>query len=414
MLANLFQIIQENDLFKEFVNLNYTLSTTKQVIDDKGNLTLPNFKNWQLTDNPKVHVNFETKQISLETRNNLTLEDSLEELNLLSDAIQTTLDDDQFIWPYALPSNLVSVNELKLAKEKPFAVINTSQVTINFSETFLTNMYEYYHDEFEDQQTFNEIFFTKIINRLNMYQWFITYVLGNSPFMPNGFKQTNTFAVRSLISILADEQKLDNFIIKYVDDVAVGITFKNLEPSGATLANLTPLDVSFLSVFTLFCATLTNEEPTNNELLSAKELNLYVANEEAIRPTLAKDGGKILIKSLSELVQTLPYDAKYYTTVKMLTEYFDNPSETCSAKLSTQAFNNSILSFGREQASNLKKEWLDENVLLPTLADLTNSQQKTVLDLIKKGDYFLLTPTHKIIYEEQTYPTTITWPKNIQ
>lgn len=407
MVANLFENIQANQLADQLIALEYQLQNRQQVVDGTGNLTLPALSAWQLPNHRQIAVNETTKQVTFTTATHPTADRALDELTLLNDAWQAGLSADQFTWPYAVPSQLTAPADIALARQNPWAFINDNKITISFSPDFLHDLYQQaYVDEFSDQATFQHALITRTVDRLVMYQWFITYILGNAPLASAGFDEGNATVSRSILTTLAITTN-QTTISANADDT--GIVFNHLELSGHDLTGISPLTIDFLSIFTLFCATVDNPDPTADDFVGANQLNAYVASEEPTNATVAEQGANALVNVLTQLVDALPYTARFNTVIHMLRNRIQDATQTPAAQLANQAYNGSILSFGRQQAADLKNEWLADNALLPSVADLSTSQQAQLLTLIQKGANFEIDHEHTLIFNGTHYPANVDW-----
>lgn len=416
MLANLFAAIQDAHLEPQLTALQYQLQSHQQVIDDAGNLIIPaSLNEWHLPKHPSLAINPATAQLTFTTKHHLSRDLALEELTLLSDVWQAGLTTNQFTWPYSMPPRLNLPDHLALVATDPLAFINRTTVALKFNPAVLQQLYTtYYQLEFASQADFNTAISRKIIDRLEMYQWFITYVLGNSPYAEAGFGLENTVGCRSLVAAIAQSQHAPAFVPSTNEaGVVDGVVFNAVEFDGSNLVGISTLTLDFLAIFTLFCATLANDDPTADDLAAAAELNAFVASEDASEATIAQAGAESIINALTNFVESMPFNAGWHTVILMLRQRFQHPDQTLAAGLARQAFNNSVLSYGRQQAADLKTEWADTKAILPSLADLIKPQQLTISQLVKSGQPFELMPNHTLVYNGETYPASLTWPENV-
>lgn len=415
MLANFFETVQATQLTKELQQLEYQVQVRHQIINPAGTIVSPTLADWQLNNHPSVQLDSTSDQIILTTQAHPQIDQVLDELTLLTDAVTTSLHADELTWPYAMPARLTTPAHLALAQSTPTALINRAVVTIKFNPLVLIQLYtRAYHTEYADQGSFNAAVAQKVSDRLNMYQWFITYMFGNSPFLAEGFGTPNPLGCRSVVSNLWHAQQQPPITISHDEHgLANGITFENLELDGESLTGIASTTLDFLSLFSLFCLTLANDDPSADELAAAQELNAYVASEEADTPTIAREGATAILSALTRFATDLNFNSRYTTVLNLLRSRLDDPRQTNAAELAKQAFNGSLLSYGRQQATDLANAWAADNALLPSLADLTPLQQATVYQLIKTGSSFELTPNHTLLYAGALYPASVTWPEHI-
>lgn len=397
MVANLFKNINTNALFPALTNLQYQLEVQQQVIDIDGNIILPDLTAWELGELTQIKVNPTTKQVTITTKLQPTADQSLEELTLLSDAWQANLANDAFTWPYSMPAQ----KQILLDNQTVRSLINSAKVTIKLTPEFLNTLYlNSYQEDFIDQNAFNKAIMAKITSRLAMYQWFITYILGNSPL--DTFSASNEL-VRSAVVPLSTQANIN------VTNDYTGVTFNHIELSGTELTGINPLTLDFLRLLFIFCLTVENAEPTAADLVAATQLNTYVAHETPTSPSFTLPAGQALISSLTALVTALPYQPRLQTVLKMVQNRVEDSHQTPAAQLSTQVYHGSLLSFGRQQAADLKANWLADNTLLPTVADLQPAQQTIIVNLIHRGVPFTLTQTHALIIGNKTYQPDDIW-----
>lgn len=413
MLANFFETVQAAQLTKELQQLEYQVQVRHQVINQAGQILTPVLNDWQLTDHPSVQIDAASDQVILTTKFHPQIDGVLDELTLLADAVETSLDANQLTWPYAMPSRLTNPAHLALAQTAPTQLINRAAVSIKFNPLLLMQLYtRAYHTEYADQASFNAAVVQKVSDRLHMYQWFITYMFGNSPFVPEGFGATNEIGCRSIAGTLWHLQQRPAFTLTHDErGLANGITFENIELDGQSLTGVASTTLDFLALFTLFCLTLPNDDPSADELAGAQELNAYVASEEAAAPTLAQEGAAAILNAVTRFATDLNFNTRSTTVLNLLRSRIEDAHQTPAAELAKQGFNGSILSYGRQQADDLKAAWLADNALLPSLADLVPLQQATVYNLIKAGEPFELMPSHTLVYDGGMYPASVSWPE---
>lgn len=400
MVANLFKNINTNALLPALTKLQYQLEVQQQVIDADGNVILPDLTAWKLDKLTQIKVNSTTKQVTLTTKLQPTADQALEELTLLSDAWQANLANDEFTWPYSIPAQ----KQTLLDNQATWSLINSVKVTIKLSPEFLNTLYlNSYQADFINQNAFNQAIMAKITSRLAMYQWFITYLLGNSPL--DIFTTTNKLVRSAAVPLYAQSDQAN---INVTSDYT-GVTFNQIELSGTELTGISPLTLDFLSLIFIFCLTVENPEPTAADLTAAAQLNTYVANETPTSPSVTVPAGQALISSLTALVTNLSYQPRLQTVLKMLQSRFEDNRQTPATQLSAQAYHGSLLSFGRQQATDLKANWLADNTLLPTVADLQPAQQAIIANLIRHGIAFTLTQTHALVIDEKTYQPDEPW-----
>lgn len=413
MLANFFETVQAAQLTKELQQLEYQVQVRHHVINSAGEIITPDLSAWQLLNHPSVALDNTSDQIILTTKQQPQIDRLLDELTLLADAVEASLDANELTWPFSMPPRLTKPAHLTLVQTNPTRLLNQVSVSIKFNPLMLVQLYtRAYHTEYVDQASFNEAVLQKVSDRLTMYQWFITYMFGNSPFLAEGFGSINQIGCRSIISNLWHQQQQPAITItRDVRGLADGIKFTNLELDGTSLTGIASTTLDFLSLFTLFCLTLANDDPSTDELAAAHELNAYVASEEAAAPTIAQEGAAAILAAVTRFATDLNFNSRYTTVLNLLRNRLEDPRQTNAAELANQAFNGSLLSYGRQQADDLKAEWLADNALLPSLADLIPLQQATVYNLIKAGKPFELMPSHTLVYDGSMYPASVSWPE---
>ena len=315
----------------------------------------------------------------------------------LSQTLINSLPSDEYMWPFSMPCNLPSDDEILISQSSDAEVMEYMEYTarkygksrqlvtgihINFSlsGTFLSSLFAV-QDKYKTVEDLRDNLYLKLTSNYLRYEWFMVYLFGASPVAADDFYNAPYFkdmsiptqAMRSIrnskygFNNVAEIKVRYDSVEKYVSDLRSWVDRGYLRKEREYYANVrlkgkskdtesllengiiylefrsfdnnpyhaSGLTIESLEFIHLFLLTLLllPTKASAEEIITADLLKETVAEEHPLARTVAYMEGKWLCTQMSHVAEKLKLAEDNQMLIKRALELLDKPELTISARI---------------------------------------------------------------------------------
>lgn len=394
---------------------------------------------------PYVQTDFSEAQLELVTPPTENLESTYQWLIALHDVTLRSLEEEETIWPFSMPSILpdeatipiIRVSDQseidyreQLAKKygKKKQLISGIHFNFAFSDVFIEALFEK-QQTYQSKKECKNAVHLKLTRNYLRYQWILTYLFGASPTADDSFfgedKRPEGF-VRSLRNspygyhndkgIAVSYASLESYVKDIQDLVDQKTLSETREYYGAARLrgkskkledmleeglhyiefrsfDLNPFDAlgfsseqaTFIHLF--FLAMVWMESTASSEEIDkGRQMNEETALEDPIASSQYKEEGLQIIELMQRMAENLSLEENEQRLIFQAKEAFEHPEQTLAAKLVNQLEQEEdFLSFGYSLSQKYKKEAWERPFSLRGFETMEMSTQLLLFDALQRG-----------------------------
>lgn len=393
---------------------------------------------------PYIQTDFSESQLELVTPPQDTIEAQYQWLSALHDVVNRTLDEEEFVWPFSMPTVLPGEADIpiiqvedaseieyrqKLADKygKKKQMISGVHFNFSFSEAFISVMGK----DMKTTEAFNawcNDLYLKMSRNYLRYQWILTYLFGASPvgdatYLGEEEPQNYIRSIRNspigYHNTFSHRVSYEN-IKKYVTDIEALVRDKDLieereyygssrlRGKGKAVCNLINSGTRYVefrsfdlnpfeklgfsveqTVFThLFLLTMVwmDSDSTDEDIEKGSEMNEHTALESPFSPSRYKEEGLELLNLMRETAEELNMDKPYFNAIEKAQDEMNHPEKTLAAKVvkETEKFG-SFIKLGIKLGKEYKQLSFDKPFLLSGFEKMEMSTQLLLSDCLRLG-----------------------------
>lgn len=448
---NVSNIIKKHDLQKLFLKGNFGIEKEGLRTDENYTLAMTDHPE-SLGDrlyHPYIMTDFSEAQPEIVTPVQPSLKESYEWLEGISDILNRSLPDDEYIWPFSMPNVLPEEEEIPIIRyNDPDAIAyreilaerygkkkqTISGIHFNFSfhMDFLDTLFETQTEEKDKVKFINDIYM-KLAGNYLKYEWILLYLFGASPYAEMDFFDSKsgrdlkkpTDYVRSLRNSSFGYHNHDDVIVRYdslenyVKDIEYyvetnhlseereyygnarlrgkGISLKNMLESGIRYIEFRSIDINPLEriglseeqglFYHLFFMLMVwmDEQAKTDEIVEGQKRNLHTSDEHPFAESQYKADGLDVLDQMEDMLKDLDVDEDYFTLIQKAKDKFEAPDTTLAARVAKLIDEKGYLELGKELGLEFKHFSTDRPYILNGFTDMEHSTQLLISDAIQCG-----------------------------
>lgn len=394
---------------------------------------------------PYVQTDFSEAQLELVTPPANSLKETYKWYQALHDVVHRSMADDEYIWPFSMPSTLPEEKDIpiirvsdqeeieyrkQLAKRYGKKKQLISGIHFNFAVSndlikAIACLKEVKKSEVEIK---NELHL-KLAQNFLQYQWIITYLFGASPTAeddffsstdrPNDYVRSlrnSSYGYHNSSDIKVGYDNLKEYISDIESLVNKGVLseerefygkarlrgnekhVRNMLETGITYVEFRSFDLNpfeslglsidqakFIHLFfiTLMCM---DQIATKEQMDEGLKKNEQTAMEDPLSPSMFKEEGLSVLKEMRKTCETFSLNEDYVSAIEQAIEAFNSPEKTLAAKI-IDLLNKgeSFLKLGEKLGKQYKKEANEKPFLLRGFQNMEMSTQLLLFDAILRG-----------------------------
>ncbi|WP_161877722.1 bifunctional glutamate--cysteine ligase GshA/glutathione synthetase GshB [Alkalibacterium sp. MB6] len=391
---------------------------------------------------PYIQTDFSESQLELVTPPQTALNEQYQFLTALHDVANRSLSEDEFIWPFSMPSvlpeeELIPIIDVEDKKEiiyreglaekygKKKQMISGIHFNFSFSPDFLNALSSHFESEEVKQQAVNEAYL-KLSRNFFRYQWVLTYLFGASPVCDPTFSDDVKSYSRSIRnSPLGYHNSFDHTVSydsvkEYASDieqmVEEGILLEEREYYGAArlrgkgkaVSNLlthgiryielrsfdvNPFDAMGFSydqtqLVDLFLKTMVwmDKDSDSQDVEQGMKQNEVTAMEDPFSESHYKAEGLALIEEMKQTAKDLNLSPDYQNVLNKAVRVFEHPELTLAARtVRAVEEEGSFVNLGISLGKRYKNLSYEKPFLLRGFDDMEMSTQLLLFDALQMG-----------------------------
>lgn len=391
---------------------------------------------------PYIQTDFSESQLELVTPPQTDLREQYHFLTALHDVANRSLSEDEFIWPFSMPSVLpeekripiIDVEDKKeivyregLAEKygKKKQMISGIHFNFSFSTDLLDALSHHFETDEDKQQVVNEAYL-KLSRNFLRYQWLLTYLFGASPVCDptflddvkgysrsirnsplgyhNSFDQTVSYD--SVADYASDiEHMVEEGILleerEYYGSARLrgkGKAVRNLITHGIRYVELRSFDVNPFDALgfsyeqnllvDLFLKTMIwmDKDSNSEEVKQGMKQNEVTAMEDPFSESHYKAEGLALIEEMKQTADDLSLASVYQDVLNKAISIFDNPELTLAARtVRAVEEKGSFVNLGIALGKEYKAQSYEKPFLLRGFDYMEMSTQLLIFDALQMG-----------------------------
>lgn len=393
---------------------------------------------------PYIQTDFSEAQLELVTPPLETLEETYQWLTALHDVAVRSLENEETIWPFSMPSILPDEenipiirvsdqNEIdyreQLAEKygKKKQLISGIHFNFAFSDVLIDALFEK-QKEYQSKKEYKNELHLKLTRNFLRYQWLLTYLFGASPVAddsffeaarPEGYVRSlrnSSFGYHNDKNIKVNYDTLDSYVEDILNLTQEGVLSETREYYGAARLrgkskeleeilstglhyvefrsfDLNPLNelgfsleqAQFVHLF--FLSMIWMESTVSvEEIETGRKMNEATALEEPFSPSQYQEEGMQLIQLMKRMVDDLSLEETDKQLIHQAEEALKDPEKTLAAKIVTELEKEKdFLSFGYTLSQTYKKEAWKKPFLLRGFDTMEMSTQLLLFDALQLG-----------------------------
>lgn len=443
MLMNVKNFVKDNNLEAIFSKGSFGIEKEGLRTKLDGQLALtPHPKAFgSRSHHPYVQTDFSESQLELVTPPTLSLKEQHRWLVALHDVAHRSLLEDEYIWPFSMPSIMPEEKKIPIIDvEDKKEIIYREKLAdkygkrkqmisgIHFNFSFTPEFTEALNElNLEEKETLNALYL-KLSRNFIRYQWLITYLYGASPVChptfddgesqgvytrsirnsPIGYH--NTFSDRvSYASVESYVEDIEHFVKEgqlieereYYGSARLrgkGKAARGLLTDGVKYVELRSFDNNpfdslgftleqskFVHLFLLTMLWI-DQNSTDEDIDLGMKKNERTAGENPFEPSQYKEEGLLLLDEMRATAKDLGLDASYSKTVEEASIAFEEPERTLAAQVVKAVEEaGSYMALGSELGQAYKQESYDKPFLLRGFENMEMSTQLLLFDALQLG-----------------------------
>lgn len=393
---------------------------------------------------PYLQSDFTDSMLELVTEPTKGGRETVKNLRMLQQIVQSYLHEDERIWPFSMPPHL-DEDDLKFAHDdftRPWfqdyrdyleqkygiehEIIAGTHINYSLNEKLLKTLYEkIMYDKYENYAAFKNATYFKLAQNFVLYRWLFTYLYGASPLSENKYAPDELdYPVRSLrnsnlgysnhpgekITYESLESQADQ-LEKYVADGTFysihefygpvrmkgkGDDFKRILNEGVSYLEFRAFDLDplsragvsddtldFLEIFLAYsiCAPLPDDLPAALADADKKNQEMALGNPNERPEWLRKSVGP-LINNMAAFAEAMNAPKKYTTAIIITAKRLKNVKLTLGSQLAARIEDDSLVTYGLKVAND---RYLKQRTLAHPIQVLSDKYSDSVQQLIKEA-----------------------------
>ncbi|KAA9218150.1 bifunctional glutamate--cysteine ligase GshA/glutathione synthetase GshB [Aerococcus loyolae] len=370
----------------------------------------------------------------------------LQWMHAIYDVTIRHLDNEEAIWPYSMPPQLPSDDQIKVAQlDDPAAVdyreylvgaygkklqmISGLHYNFGLDPDFIKGFYQAGYSDYDNLFDTQNALYLKLARNFLRYQWVIVYFLGASPYAHDSFFEPGVepvgHPVRSIrnsehgyvnhedvhvsyhdletyITTLENNVKTGHLIAekefysnvrlrggaKVRDLLHTGIKYlevRNTDIQGDAPYGIQLRELVFIKYFLLYLLWI-DEMADDPEIEEGVKIKTQVANEDPFSQTVYYEEGQRIVKGLREMLTDLAVSQDKVDLIEEILHRLEAPEETPAARIVTAYPTvEDWLASGLAIAKKNRKNALKAPYQLGGFTDMELSTQIFIADAIRSG-----------------------------
>lgn len=442
--------ILTHDLSKAFLQGTVGIEKESLRVKEDGKLSLSDHpaEFGSRSYHPYIQTDFSESQLELVTPAVDSLDEAYRQLIALHDVTLRTIPEDEWLWPFSMPSVLPEEEDIPIVKVNEQEEITYREGLaekygkrkqmisgIHFNIALSTSFIKALHSATKSSEPiveFSNHLYMKLARNFIRYRWLITYLYGAAPCadptffngskdedIPTGYVRSlrnsthgyhNTQGVQvsyeSIHHYASDIDKLTKEKIlseerefygsarlrgtkKVREMIEKGI--KYVELRSIDLDPFSPYGISketlrFLHLFCLLMIWMEEDSPEVDYLVEGNERNERTAIEHPLSRSQYQEEGDYLLQLMDKMATALGVPEESMTIVYQAQQMMKHPEQTLAARL-IEVFENEqdYLTSGIRYAKEYKQEAWEKPYLLRGYEELELSTQLLIFDALQKG-----------------------------
>lgn len=394
---------------------------------------------------PYVQTDFSEAQLELVTPPSTHLKETFQWMRALHDVVYRSLENEEVIWPFSMPSILPEEEEIPIIRVKDKNEIQyreqlaekygkkkqlISGVHFNFalSDAFIEAIAQVLKKE-DAKQEVSDALHMKLTRNFLRYQWILTYLYGASPVAdetfyreysrPDGYVRSlrnSRFGYHNDESIRVSYEEVKTYVEDIESLVEKQVLSEEREYYGAARLrgkgkkvrellqsgihyvefrsfDLNPFDslglsyeqAQFIQLFFMTMVWMDNTA-TEEEIEKGSKQNELTASEEPFAASQFKEEGLAILAEMSEMADCLSLDEEKWQIIEKAKHTFEDPRETLAAQI-VEKFEKGqdFLELGHALADAYTEEANEKPFLLRGFETMEMSTQLLIYDAIERG-----------------------------
>lgn len=368
----------------------------------------------------------------------------------LSHVLISSLDEEEYLWPFSVPGRLPSDDKIELSKytslkEKNYRaktalkygkkrqLVSGVHINYSFSDELIEHLFQY-QTQFKTFKSFKNELYLILSSNFLRYQWLLIYLFGatpvaeehlfdsaffenkNSPTHPMRSIRNSSYGFNNRPGIIVRYDKVEHYVNDIRQAVKLGLLLQEREFYGnirlrgkrKETSSLLEEGIQYLEIRSFdndpFCFTGLSEKAlhfihlfiltmfclpekaSNNKILKGDQVAQHVANENPFDRTILYEEGEWLLDQMQLLIDDLSLPASYNDTVQFAKEWLRDPSQTISAQIMRSLEMGQSFLELGESLGHVHKEKIATKETLSGFSHLDAEMQDKLFLMLQKGE----------------------------